>query len=207
MIACLVSAAVGAVLGITMSNGIVNPVNEMQQAAQDLAAGNLNVIISYESKDAVGVLAENLRNLTHTFKVIIGDVDQQLSEMGRGNFSVKSNCSEAYVGDYARLRESVAALVKAMSGALLEIDSSADQVNSGSEQVSSSAQALAQGATEPLIVRTDTDHPLVIEDISALLLESRQSTITTAARKREKDEASNIGQPHRCIQERHSWPG
>lgn len=34
---------------------------------------------------------------------------------------------------------------------------------------------------EQLIIRTDTDHPVPVEDISALLLESRQSTITTAA--------------------------
>lgn len=32
-----------------------------------------------------------------------------------------------------------------------------------------------------LIIHTDTDHPVPVEDISALLLESRQSTITTAA--------------------------
>ena len=32
-----------------------------------------------------------------------------------------------------------------------------------------------------LIIRTDKEHPIAIEDISSLLLESRQSTITTAA--------------------------
>lgn len=32
-----------------------------------------------------------------------------------------------------------------------------------------------------LVIRTDAEHPVAIEDISALLLESRQSTITTAA--------------------------
>lgn len=34
---------------------------------------------------------------------------------------------------------------------------------------------------EQLIIRTDSDHSVAIEDISALLLESRQTTITTAA--------------------------
>ena len=32
-----------------------------------------------------------------------------------------------------------------------------------------------------LVIRTDAEHTVAIEDISALLLESRQSTITTAA--------------------------
>ena len=34
---------------------------------------------------------------------------------------------------------------------------------------------------EQLIIRTDSEHSVPIEDISALLLESRQTTITTAA--------------------------
>lgn len=34
---------------------------------------------------------------------------------------------------------------------------------------------------EQLIIRTDSDHSVAIEDISSLLLESRQTTITTAA--------------------------
>ncbi len=35
--------------------------------------------------------------------------------------------------------------------------------------------------SDQLVIRTDAEHTLAIEDISALLLESRQSTITTAA--------------------------
>ena len=34
---------------------------------------------------------------------------------------------------------------------------------------------------EQLIIKTDSEHSLAVEDISALLLESRQSTVTTAA--------------------------
>ena len=34
---------------------------------------------------------------------------------------------------------------------------------------------------DQLVIRTDGDHTLALEDISAILLESRQSTVTTAA--------------------------
>ncbi len=148
IVACLISAAVGVFLGITMSSGIVNPVNEMQQASHGVAGGDLNAEITYESRDALGTLADNLRGLTHTFREVIGDVEHQLSEMGKGNFAVQSECPEAYVGDFARLREAMLRLTTSMSDTLSQIDVSADQVNSGGEQVSSSAQALAQGATE-----------------------------------------------------------
>ncbi|MBQ9648293.1 MAG: MCP four helix bundle domain-containing protein [Oscillospiraceae bacterium] len=148
IIMCVVSAAVGVFLAITMSNGIVNPVNEMQQASQDVASGNLDATITYESQDALGHLADNLRGLTETFRTIINDVEYQLSSMGNGNFAVQSQAPNAYVGQFARLQTAIGQLSVAMSDTLSQIDVSADQVNSGGEQVSSSAQALAQGATE-----------------------------------------------------------
>ena len=144
----LVSSGLGVFLALFISKGITAPAAEMQQASHDLANGNLNVEIAYQSQDALGVLADNMRNLTKTFRDMIRDVEDQLEEMGKGNFAVSSKCPQAYVGDFARLRESVEELTASMSDTLNQIDVSADQVNSGGEQVSSSAQALAQGATE-----------------------------------------------------------
>ena len=144
----IVSTALGVFLALYISNTITKPVTEMQQASQEVAAGNLDASITYESQDALGQLADNLRGLTQTFRSIINDVDYQLSSMGNGNFAVQSQAPNVYVGQYSRLQNSISQLSVAMSDTLQQIDVSADQVNSGGEQVSSSAQALAQGATE-----------------------------------------------------------
>ena len=104
VIMCVVSAAFGVFLAITMSNGIVNPVNEMMQASQDVASGNLDANINYRSGDALGKLADNLRGLTQTFRSIINDVDYQLANMGNGNFAVQSQAPNVYVGEYSRLQ-------------------------------------------------------------------------------------------------------
>ena len=144
----VVSTALGIFLALYISNTITKPVTEMQQASQEVAAGNLDASITYESQDALGQLADNLRGLTQTFRAIINDVDYQLSSMGNGNFAVQSQAPNVYVGQYSRLQNSITQLSAAMSDTLSQIDVSADQVNSGGEQVSSSAQALAQGATE-----------------------------------------------------------
>ena len=148
IVLCVVSAIVGVLLAVTISNSVVKPASEMQQASHDLAEGNLDVTITYESRDALGVLAKNMRGLTKTFKTIIMDVEHQLESMGQGNFDVSSRAPEAYVGQFARLRTAISQLNVSVSDTLSQIDVSADQVNSGGEQVSSSAQALAQGATE-----------------------------------------------------------
>ena len=87
VVACILSAAVGLFLGLTMSKGIVDPISEMQDASHELAAGDLNVQIDYQSKDALGVLADNMRHMTGAFHDIIQDVEDQLEEMSKGNFA------------------------------------------------------------------------------------------------------------------------
>ena len=175
----VISTAAGIFLALYISKSITEPVGEMQEASHDLASGNLGVEIVYQSKDALGVLADNMRGLTKTFRDIIGDVENQLAEMGRGNFAVQSGCPNAYVGDFARLRECVQELTASMSDTLAQIDVSADQVNSGGEQVSSSAQALAQGATE---------QASSVEELAATINEISSQVEATAGHAREARE-------------------
>ena len=148
IIMCVVSAVIAVLMALYMSSGIVGPVNEMQEATLAVSKGDFNSDVTFESRDAIGDLANNMRSLIRTIKVIITDVEYQLKSMGEGNFDVRSQHPEAYVGGFQRLDDAMGKLSAAVSETLSQIDVSADQVNSGGEQVSSSAQALAQGATE-----------------------------------------------------------
>ena len=144
----VLSSAVGIVLAITIANGIVNPVNQMQEVTLAVSKGDFESDITYNSKDALGALADNMRHLTATIKEIITDVEMQLAAMGEGNFNIRSRKEEMYLGSFARLQTAMTKLTMAVSETMAQIDVSADQVNSGGEQISSSAQAMAQGATE-----------------------------------------------------------
>ena len=135
-------------MGLYMSRSIVTPVNEMQEVTLAVSKGDFESVIRYESGDALGHLADNMRNLTATIKEIITDVEMQLSAMGEGNFNVRSRNTEMYLGSFSRLQDAMTSLAQTVSETLLRISTSADQVNTGGEQISSSAQAMAQGATE-----------------------------------------------------------
>ena len=148
VIMVILSGVVGIVMGISIANGIVTPVNEMQEVTLAVSKGDFESNITYESKDALGDLANNMRHLTHTIKEIITDVEMQLAAMGDGNFNVRSRNEAMYLGSFARLQAAMTKLSMAVSETMAQIDVSADQVNSGGEQISSSAQAMAQGATE-----------------------------------------------------------
>ena len=144
----VISSVVGIFLALTIARGIVTPVNEMQEVTLAVSKGDFESVIKYESKDALGALANNMRHLTATIKEIITDVEMQLAEVSRGNLNVRSRNEGMYLGSFARLQTAMTALTTAVSDTMAQIDVSADQVNSGGEQISSSAQAMAQGATE-----------------------------------------------------------
>lgn len=131
-----------------LTKGIVFPVLEIGKAMQQIQNGNLDVAIHYESKDELGMLAQSMRELSGTLTQIVDDEEYVLGEMASGNFNVRTNNEEMYVGDYTSLLHSMKNINEKLSDTLKTIDQSSSQVSMGAEQVSISSQDLAQGATE-----------------------------------------------------------
>ena len=86
--------------------------------------------------------------MTVILESVISDASRLLSEMADGNFDVRTEAEERYVGSFQSLLSSIRKLNRDLSSTLGQINQSADQVAAGSSQVSNGAQALSQGATE-----------------------------------------------------------
>ena len=124
------------------------PISEIQNAAIKMAEGDLDVKISYTSKDELGVLAVQVGKLIHKLQLIIEDENQFLAKMAEGDFTVDSTCEEAYTGGFHPLLVSFRGIADKLNDTMLQISQSSAQVAGGADQVSNGAQALAQGATE-----------------------------------------------------------
>ena len=124
------------------------PISEIQNAAIKMAEGDLDVKISYTSKDELGVLAAQVSRLIHKLQLIIEDENQFLAKMAEGDFTVNSTCEEAYTGGFYPLLVSFRGITDKLNDTMLQISQSSTQVAGGADQVSNGAQALAQGATE-----------------------------------------------------------
>ena len=173
VIGLIVAAVViSVILAIFMSDSVRRPVEEMRQVASRVCKGDMNVEITYQSRDELGEMADNLRSMTEVVKVLIGDISYCMEELAHGNFTVKSRHSEAYIGDYSDILKSMRDMKVSMSETLSRIESSAAQVNAGGEQVSSGAQALAQGATQ---------QASSVEELAATIQEVSQQVESTAA--------------------------
>ena len=124
------------------------PISEIENAAIKMAEGDLDVKISYTSKDELGVLAAQVSRLIHKLQLIIEDENQFLAKMAEGDFTVNSTCEEAYTGGFYPLLVLFRSIADKLNDTMLQISQSSAQVAGGAAQVSNGAQELAQGATE-----------------------------------------------------------
>lgn len=136
------------ILAVDVTRRITKPIKEIEAAVKEMAGGNLDVAIAYESRDELGSLSNSVREMTGRLKAIISDEAYVLGELATGNFNVLSRMADSYVGAFQGILEAMRGIKKSLNETLRQINQSADQVASGSEQVSSGAQALSQGATE-----------------------------------------------------------
>lgn len=139
---------VGVFFSFVVIRLIKTPIFEIENAAIRMAEGDLDVEISYTSKDELGVLAEQVRRLIHKLQMIIDDENKFLAKMASGDFTVDSICEEEYTGGFHPVLVSFRGIAEKLNDTMLQISQSSARVASSSEQVSSGAQALSQGATE-----------------------------------------------------------
>lgn len=168
-----------------LRKAILTPVDEIRIAAQAIADGDLSASIAYESSDEFGELSDSVRRLLHIVVGIIKDLDQELRELGEGNFTAESQAKDLYIGDFAPLSVSMQQIISQLNSALIQISQASDQVSVGADQVSGGAQALSQGATE---------QASSIEELSASIAEITEQINKNAENaKQANDSAEHAG--------------
>lgn len=142
----IIIAVAGFVMNLFTTKKIVKPVVEISNAANEMAAGNLNTELSYESTDEIGVLANALRETINNLKNYIRNISEHTESMAEGDMT--SPITREYVGDFASIKESINKTINSLNTTLTSINTAALQVNSGADQVANAAQSLSHGATK-----------------------------------------------------------
>ena len=132
----------------TITALLVEPIHELQTAAQNLKAGQLDIEITYDSEDELGDLAENFRDACAEMKVVIQDAGNLLSQMAEGKFNVDTTMEQNYVGNFQLLIDSIRKMEGQLNDTLGQINDSSNRVMLGAGQLADSAQSMAEGATE-----------------------------------------------------------
>ncbi|QRV22180.1 methyl-accepting chemotaxis protein [Lacrimispora saccharolytica] len=177
---------IGALITYFVSSSISMPIKTVTTAAQEIAQGKFDVMLSIKSKDEVGQLADAF-NLTIkqlvNYQGYIDEICDALQDMSHGNLRIELH--KEYAGQFKKLKDNMQALLENLNSTLLQINQSAEQVNSGAEQVANSAQALSQGATE---------QASSIEELSASLAELTEQIRKSAENAKSAHEKSGFAE-------------
>ena len=167
-------------LGAVLTRIFKEPIQEIEQATYQLRNGDLNIQIEYQSEDELGGLIKNFRDACGGLHEIIQDAGELLSEMAEGNFNVKTEKEEKYVGEFVRLVESMRKLNRQLDATLRRINEASEQVALGAGQLAESAQSLAEGATDQ--AGAVEELTATIESVSAMAEQSAEAAQNEADR-------------------------
>ena len=133
-----------------MASAIVEPVQEITEAAKIMYSGDMSVgeRITYESDDEIGQLADALRGTTKNLSNYVNEISAILQRMATGDLTEDSDEITDFLGDFASIKESFVHILKRFNSTLTNIQTSADEVEEGANGISQSSQALAEGATD-----------------------------------------------------------
>ena len=133
-----------------MAGAIVEPVQEITEAAKIMYSGDMSVgeRITYESDDEIGQLADALRGTTKNLSDYVNEISAILQRMATGDLTEDSDEITDFLGDFASIKESFVHILKRFNSTLTNIQTSADEVEEGANGISQYSQALAEGATD-----------------------------------------------------------
>lgn len=131
-----------------LTENILEPLEQLETAAQAISEGNLDIDVTYESQDELGNLAKSFRRTSTTLKEVISDIDQLLEEFAKGNLDARSENRDVYRGDFNEVLVKLREVESGLSQTISNVKQSSDQVSAGADQLAESAQGLAEGATD-----------------------------------------------------------
>lgn len=127
---------------------IVKPILVLNDAANELAAGNLNIQIDISANNEIGTLAQSIGKTTkrlNTYIAYIDEISEVLSQMADGKLDIQLQYD--YVGEFQKVKNALVNISDSMNEVMENINTSADQVSAGADDLATASQGLAEGAS------------------------------------------------------------
>lgn len=142
----IVSIIISIFFAMYITLSITKPVAEIEEAAESLSEGNLQAVITYDSKDELGHLAGSMTITIERLKSYIQDIGFVMSGLAKGDLTLYSSLE--YRGEFIELDNNIKTLTNSLNDTLSKINFASSRVAEGSEQISAVAQSLAEGSDE-----------------------------------------------------------
>lgn len=153
---------------------LVAPIESLVVAAEKIADGDFEIGVPYEAGDELGELSDTFEKAAGVLKKVVSDLLMIVESFSVGNFNVRSNCPEAYVGQLRSVLDKLNEMVVKISETMHGIQESGEQVSAGSGQLAESAQDIAEGATNQAAAVEEL--VATVDEVTNQVLENTKST-------------------------------
>mgnify|MGYP000787611697 FL=1 len=145
----IVSILISSKMGVSISKGISKPLVALENRLITFAQGNLHdPFPEVKSNDEVASIVATSTKMAETLNAVITDVGVLMEGMANGDYTIQSEHSDKYVGDFEQLLTAMRGMRDAMVHTIQMIGEASSQVSAGSMNLAESSQSMAEGATE-----------------------------------------------------------
>ena len=152
---CCIAMFIAAILAVAWmslrifrfaSKELLDPIKKVSEQMSYLAQGDFSKELTLEENETeVGTMVTAIDFMKKNMNDMIGEISEILEQMAGGDYRVEIR--KNYVGEFARIKESMLVITEKMKETLATLKASSEQINIGSEQLACAAQDLANGST------------------------------------------------------------
>ena len=130
-----------------LATQLTKPIVALNDVAQELAEGNLDVTLDIASENEIGELADSIQKTVDRLKEYINYIDEISSVLDRlADGKLKFTLQYDYAGEFAQVMTALLHLSGCFEQMIEDIIDSSTQVSIGADELSKAAQNIAEGA-------------------------------------------------------------
>lgn len=143
----IVSILVSSKMGASIAKGISKPLVALENRLSTFAQGNLHdPFPEVKSNDEVASIAATSTKMAETLNAVITDVGVLMEGMANGDYTIQSEHSDKYVGDFEQLLTAMRGMRDAMVHTIQMIGEASSQVSAGSMNLAESSKHISDVA-------------------------------------------------------------
>ena len=143
------ASVVAKTLGTKIAKTIAEPLKKLVDRFALFTQGDFtSPYPETETQDEVSNIVAGAKKMSEDIGLILNDAAYLMNEMANGNYAVRTEHTERYVGEFSKLIEAIRGMNRQMDSTIRHIEEAAEQVSAGSGNLADAAQALAEGATD-----------------------------------------------------------
>lgn len=130
-----------------LATQLTKPIVALNDVAQELAEGNLDVTLDIASENEIGELADSIQKTVDRLKEYINYIDEISSVLDRlADGKLKLTLKYDYAGEFAKVKTALLHISGSFEQMIEDIIDSSTQVSIGADELSKAAQNIAEGA-------------------------------------------------------------